>query len=47
MTITVLFPTATEASRFQHPRVRSVISGVGLTATAYATSKLIHQESPE
>ncbi len=47
MTITVLFPTATEASRFQHPRVRSVISGVGLTATAYATSKLIHQESPD
>ena len=34
MSITVLFPTATEASLFQHPRVQTVISGVGLTATA-------------
>ncbi len=47
MSITVLFPTATEASLFQHPRVQTVISGVGLTATAHQTSKLIAQHRPD
>lgn len=42
--ITVLFPTATEASLFQHPAVRTIVSGVGLTATAYATLKAIAQQ---
>ena len=47
MSITVLFPTATEASLFQHPRVQTVISGVRLTATAHQTSKLIAQHRPD
>jgi len=44
MKITVLFPTETEASLFQRPDVTTVISGVGLTATAYATIKAIQQQ---
>ena len=47
MNITVLFPTATEASLFQHPDVTTVVSGVGLTATAYATLKAIQQHKPD
>ena len=43
MKITVLFPTQTEASLFQRPEVNTVISGVGLTATAYSTFKAIQQ----
>ncbi|MFZ6846990.1 hypothetical protein [Undibacterium sp. RuRC25W] len=46
MKITVLFPTQTEASQFQRKDVTSVISGVGLTATAYASLKAI-QERPD
>jgi len=44
MKITVLFPTETEASLFQRTDVTTVISGVGLTATAYATIKAIQQQ---
>ena len=46
MSICILFPTATEARQFQHPGVHTVISGVGLTATAYATLKVIHEQRP-
>ncbi|MFZ6693704.1 hypothetical protein [Undibacterium sp. SXout20W] len=46
MKITVLFPTRTEASMFQRLEVNTVISGVGLTATAYSTLKAI-QEQPD
>ncbi len=47
MQIIVLFPTQTEASLFQREDVQSVISGVGLTATAVATIKLIEQQQPD
>lgn len=47
MNITVLFPTATEASLFSHPGVTTVVSGVGLTATAYATLKAIQEHKPD
>ncbi|BAK74906.1 purine or other phosphorylase family 1 [Pseudogulbenkiania sp. NH8B] len=47
MNITVLFPTATEASLFSLPGVTTVVSGVGLTATAYATLKAIQQHKPD
>ncbi len=47
MNITVLFPTATEASLFRHDSVRTVISGVGLSATAYATLKTIRDHRPD
>ncbi|WP_024300945.1 purine phosphorylase [Pseudogulbenkiania sp. MAI-1] len=47
MNITVLFPTATEASLFSHPGVTTIVSGVGLTATAYATLKAIQQHRPD
>lgn len=46
MSICILFPTATEARQFQHPGVHTVVSGVGLTATAYATLKVIHERRP-
>ena len=46
MKITVLFPTHTEASLFERPDVTTIISGVGLTATAYATVKAI-QDRPD
>jgi len=44
MKIIILFPTETEASLFQRKDVISMISGVGLTATAYATMKAIQQQ---
>lgn len=47
MKITVLFPTQTEASLFKRDDVSVVISGVGLTATALATSKAIQQGRPD
>ncbi|MFZ6719820.1 hypothetical protein [Undibacterium sp. Ji49W] len=47
MKITVLFPTQTEASLFQRDDVSTIISGVGLSATAYATTKLICQHKPD
>jgi len=47
MKIQVLFPTATEASLFHRDEVKTCISGVGLTATAYATLKAIHQDRPD
>ena len=46
MKITVLFPTQTEASLFERSDVTTIISGVGLTATAYATVKAI-QDCPD
>lgn len=47
MKIIVLFPTQTEASLFQRDDVISIVSGVGLTATTYATVKAIHEHSPD
>ncbi|MET3135851.1 futalosine hydrolase [Undibacterium sp. GrIS 1.2] len=47
MNITILFPTQTEASQFQRDDVSTMISGVGLTATALATMKAIQQYQPE
>ncbi|MBC3919867.1 purine phosphorylase [Undibacterium sp. CY18W] len=47
MKITVLFPTQTEASLFQRDDVSTIISGVGLSATAHATTKLICQQKPD
>ncbi len=47
MKIQVLFPTATEASLFHRDDVKTSISGVGLTATAYATLKAIHLDRPD
>ncbi|MFZ6752467.1 hypothetical protein ACO0KY_03740 [Undibacterium sp. Dicai25W] len=44
MKIIILFPTETEASLFHREDVASMISGVGLTATAYATMKAIQQQ---
>ncbi len=46
MSICILFPTASEAALFQRDGVRSIISGVGLTATAYSTMKAIQQHQP-
>ena len=49
MKITILFPTKTEASLFQRDdaNVNVIISGVGLTATAFATLKAIQQYQPD
>lgn len=47
MAICVLFPTATEMGHFAHPGVETLISGVGLTATAYQTLKTIHSQQPD
>lgn len=47
MNIHILFPTATEAARFQHDGVSTLVSGIGLTATAHATTRLIHRERPD
>jgi len=47
MKIVILFPTQTEASLFQREDVLCLVSGVGLTATAYATLKAIHQHQPD
>jgi nucleoside phosphorylase len=42
-----LFPTATEASLFRSDDVISIVSGVGLTCTAYATMKAIYEHRPD
>ncbi|MCX7218196.1 MAG: hypothetical protein NTY70_04430 [Burkholderiales bacterium] len=47
MKITVLFPTKTEASLFHDETVTSIVSGVGLTATAVATLRAIQQQQPD
>ncbi|WP_189533964.1 phosphorylase family protein [Paludibacterium paludis] len=47
MKIIILFPTATEAALFSSPEVTSLVTGVGLTATAYATLKTIHEHRPD
>lgn len=47
MKILVLFPTATEASLFKRDDVVSIVSGVGLTATAYASHKAIVRHQPD
>lgn len=47
MKIIVLFPTQTEASLFSRDDVSSIVSGVGLTATTYATTRLICQQRPD
>jgi len=47
MKIVILFPTQTEASLFRREDVTCIVSGVGLTATAYATLKAIHDHRPD
>ncbi|KAF0811520.1 Futalosine hydrolase [Andreprevotia sp. IGB-42] len=47
MHIIVVFPTRTEARYFSHPAVEIAFCGVGLTAAAYATGKLIHERAPD
>jgi len=47
MKIMVVFPTTTEAQYFSHPQVTSAICGVGLSAAAYNTGKLIAQHQPD
>ena len=45
--IAVIFPTATEASQFRDSTVQVMVSGVGLTAAAYATSRLLRESAPD
>ncbi|KZE34470.1 phosphorylase family protein [Crenobacter luteus] len=47
MNITLLFPTATEASLFRRDGVKTLVSGVGLTATAHAATKVILEDRPD
>ena len=47
MKIVVVFPTRTEAQFFNHPQVDVEISGVGLSATAYNITKIIHRHQPD
>jgi adenosylhomocysteine nucleosidase/futalosine hydrolase len=47
MKILVVFPTVTEAQFFAHPQVTTAICGVGLSAAAYNTGKLIAQHEPD
>ncbi len=52
MKIVVVFPTATEAKFFSHPRVAAEqviveIGGVGLSAAAYSTTKIIAKHQPD
>jgi futalosine hydrolase len=47
MKIVVVFPTSTEAQFFVHPQVTTAICGVGLSAAAYNTCKLIAQHKPD
>ncbi|WP_049629933.1 hypothetical protein [Cellvibrio sp. pealriver] len=47
MKIIVLFPTATEAQFFSHPLAQVEFCGVGLSATAYHTTKIITQHRPD
>ncbi len=47
MKIVIVFPTRTEAKRFTHPQVIVEICGVGLTAAAYNTQKIIARHQPD
>lgn len=47
MKILVLFPTKTEAQFFDHPAAEVAFCGVGLTAAACATTRLIHERRPD
>ena len=47
MKIIVLFPTATEAQFFSHSQVQVELCGVGLSAAAYKTAKVIEQYRPD
>lgn len=47
MKIFVIFPTTTEAQFFNHPSAEVVIGGVGLSATAASTMKLIASHKPD
>lgn len=47
MKIVVVFPTSTEAQYFSHSQVTIAICGVGLSAAAYNTSKIIMQHKPD
>ncbi len=45
--ITILFPTRTESRFFDDPDVTVRYTGVGLTASAYATAKTIRELHPD
>jgi len=45
--IIVLFPTKTEAQFFDHPAAEVAFCGVGLTAAACATTRLILERRPD
>ncbi len=47
MKIVVIFPTSTEAQYFSHPQVQVEIGGVGLSAAAYSTTKVIARHNPD
>lgn len=47
MKIVVVFPTRTEAQFFSHPQVSVEICGVGLSAAAYNTHKIIQRHKPD
>lgn len=47
MKIVVIFPTSTEAEYFSHPQVQIEIGGVGLSAAAYSTTKVIARHQPD
>ncbi len=47
MKIVVVFPTSTEAQFFAHPQVITEIGGVGLSAAAYRTCKIIAEHKPD
>lgn len=47
MKIVVVFPTQTEARDFSNPAVVVEICGVGLSATAYQTYKIIERHRPD
>ncbi|HOY23576.1 MAG TPA: hypothetical protein PK002_10510 [Cellvibrio sp.] len=52
MKIVVVFPTSTEAKFFSHPRAATEqviveIGGVGLSAAAYSTTKIIAKHQPD
>ncbi|UXY15072.1 purine phosphorylase [Chitiniphilus purpureus] len=47
MKIVVLFPTRTEARHFTHPAAEVAFCGIGLSAAAYATARLIHERRPD
>lgn len=47
MKIVVVFPTSTEAQFFKHPSAVTEICGVGLSASAYNTAKIIAYHKPD